>query len=90
MNHDADLAHALERIGLQQYVQVFKDEGFETWKHLLDITEEDMSVRSDTHDVNPTVSNVHRITLNVRLGHRRVRTPIYTSPPISKGVFFFY
>ncbi|KAG8623200.1 hypothetical protein KVT40_008176 [Elsinoe batatas] len=37
-----DLDQSLHSIGLQQYTQILRNEGFETWRQLLDITEDDM------------------------------------------------
>ena len=34
----------LTRLGLQQYIDTFIDEGFETWESILDITESDLCV----------------------------------------------
>jgi hypothetical protein len=37
-----DLHETLSRLGLAQYIEKFKEEGFETWETLLDITESDL------------------------------------------------
>ncbi|TKX25329.1 SAM domain-containing protein 1 [Elsinoe australis] len=37
-----DFARALESLGLEQYHEILRNEGFETWDQLRDITEEDM------------------------------------------------
>ena len=38
----SDLSEMLERIGLSEYQARFRDEGFETWEILMDITETDL------------------------------------------------
>ncbi|KAF2222058.1 high mobility group box domain-containing protein [Elsinoe ampelina] len=42
MVFSTDLDQSLQSIGLQQYCQILRNEGFETWCQLLDITEDDM------------------------------------------------
>lgn len=37
-----DLASHLERLGLEQYLDAFIGEGFDTWETLLDIQESDL------------------------------------------------
>ena len=37
-----DLASVLERLELSQYLEAFKNEGFDTWETVLDITEVDL------------------------------------------------
>ncbi|KAF2876118.1 hypothetical protein BDV95DRAFT_602141 [Massariosphaeria phaeospora] len=38
-----DLGKRLERLGLSQYFESFKNEGFDTWETVLDITESDLN-----------------------------------------------
>lgn len=38
-----DLEERLQSLGLDQYASAFKEEGFETWSQLMDITETDLS-----------------------------------------------
>jgi hypothetical protein len=38
----SDIRTVLERVGLEAYVETFRNEGFETWEQLLDITESDL------------------------------------------------
>jgi len=37
-----DLRELLFRLGLEQYIERFTDEGFDTWETVLDITESDL------------------------------------------------
>ena len=56
-----DLGPHLERLGLEQYLDAFFNEGFDTWDTVLDIQETDLYVISLRCD-----------QLNIKLGHRRV------------------
>ena len=37
-----ELENVLSRLGLSQYLDSFRDEGFDTWETLVDITESDL------------------------------------------------
>lgn len=37
-----DIAPHLERLGLEQYLDIFLSEGFDTWETLTDIQESDL------------------------------------------------
>lgn len=45
----SELEGNLEKMGLTQYLQPFRDEGFDTWQTLMDITESDLYVDPITH-----------------------------------------
>ena len=66
-----DLGPYLERLGLAQYLNAFVGEGFDTWETVLDIQETDLWVALVSYD---KPADEHSDQLNVRLGHRRVRT----------------
>ena len=66
-----DLDERLSRLGLAQYTQKLKDEGFETWETLLDITESDLY--DPAHFLcQPRANGACSDALGVKLGHRRV------------------
>lgn len=60
----------LERLGLERYHDAFIAEGFDTWDILLDIKEGDLCVKTA---FVKAWANEFRESLNVKLGHRRVR-----------------
>jgi hypothetical protein len=41
------LAQILGELGISQYLDVFIDQGFDTWDTILDITESDLYVRGE-------------------------------------------
>lgn len=41
-----ELAPILSRLGLEQYLEVFIEEGFDIWEVVLDITESDLYILS--------------------------------------------
>lgn len=67
-----ELGAIFSRLGLEQYLDAFVTEGFESWNTVLDITE------SDLYDVSrPCLAKVRWANhfsdaLGVKLGHRRV------------------
>lgn len=67
-----ELGAIFSRLGLEQYLDAFVTEGFESWKTVLDITE------SDLYDVSRPLlcqvrwANPFSDALGVKLGHRRV------------------
>lgn len=59
------------RLGLQQYIDTFAAEGFETWETILDATESDLYV--DPVSGEMVDADGYSDALKVKLGHRRVR-----------------
>ena len=66
-----DLREPLSRLGLAQYIEKFKEEGFETWETLLDITESDLYWPTHLIGLHPA-NSLRSDALGVKLGHRRV------------------
>lgn len=68
-----ELSAIFSRLGLEQYLDSFVTEGFETWKTVLDITESDLyGCLSQLFHVQ--LANQFSDVLGVKLGHRRVRS----------------
>lgn len=71
-----ELGPIFARLGLEQYLDSFVTEGFETWKTVLDITESDLyDVSLLSHRVPQ--ANQASDALGVKLGHRRVSLPTH-------------
>ncbi|KAL2054701.1 hypothetical protein ABVK25_005005 [Lepraria finkii] len=74
-----DLREPLSRLGLAQYIEKFKEEGFETWETLLDITESDLDALG--------VKLGHRRLLQKEIGQARglsveqLSSPSFSRPP---------
>ena len=68
----AELEPIFEQLGLQQYLSAFLEEGFDTWEVVSCITESDLWDMSATL-LRQLADIWDRDTLNVKLGHRRVR-----------------
>ena len=74
-----DLQSVLSRLGLSQYFDKFKEEGFEQWETVLDITESDLY--GFTALIQWLLADQSlRDALGVKLGHRRVSSPKWGLP----------
>lgn len=62
----------LRRLNLLQYLNVFVDEGFETWDDVFHIIEDDLYDLSSQHLSKRLTIRHIRIALNVKRVHRRV------------------
>ena len=67
-----DLQPILSRLGLAQYVDKFREEGFESWETVLDITESDLYDCTIYLPNGASLIGLVRDALGVKLGHRRV------------------
>jgi hypothetical protein len=80
------LGTILEELGIAQYLDVFLQQGFDTWETILDITESDLYVRGGVWGARMRERPGFQAdwvffrsdALGVKLGHRRVRVLLST------------
>lgn len=65
------LESVFAELGISQYLDVFVDQGFDTWETILDITESDLCVYR-SRCCRWWILTGSRDALGVKLGHRRV------------------
>ena len=82
-----DLQSVLSRLGLSQYFDKFKEEGFEQWETVLEITESDLYGFASLMRMC-SADRDHRDALGVKLGHRRVSLAVEQGPGAKEPLAF--
>jgi hypothetical protein len=70
------LDEVFEELGLSQYLDTFKDQGFDSWDIILDITESDLDALG--------VKLGHRRKLQRRIANSRGVAPVAELPPTTR------